>query len=596
MSIKPDHWIRKMATEHGMLEPFVDKQVRDGVVSYGLSSYGYDIRVADEFLVFTAGLGDLTIVDPKHFDERSMVPFKGPVCVVPPNSFVLARTVEYFRIPRNILTICLGKCLTGDTRVVDADTGAYLPISQFAAGSTLGIAAWELGRQPVSNMVPQGTQPVFLLTTRLGLQIKATARHPFMQLHGWTPLADLRPGDRIAAARSAPIFGTRQLPTWEAALLGMMISEGQCSTPGHSPTFTTADPVMAEALERSAKEGLGMAVTHNGAMGYRLVNRSGRGGVMLRNRATAWLESYGLAVHAGDKFVPQAVFTAPAPAVRTFLQALFSGDGSIHGDEVSMFLEYYSMSRRLIEDIHHLLLRFGIVSMIRSKKTQIGTTAHRIQITDREEILKFAERIGFWPGSIKQRRLEAEFLPSLRARGRGRSNFDTLPPEAWPLLRDAAAHSSRSLRSMGIERTTPSQSLPRNVATLIAEMTEHTELASLTSDGPVWDTVVSITPAGIEETYDLSVPGAHNFLANDLIVHNSTYARCGVIVNVTPFEPEWEGYATLEISNTTPLPARIYANEGIAQVLFFEGDPPLQSYADKKGKYQKQVGITLPKL
>ncbi|MCO5244263.1 MAG: dCTP deaminase [Anaerolineae bacterium] len=108
MSIKPDHWIRKMATEHGMLEPFVDKQVREGVVSYGLSSYGYDIRVADEFLVFTAGLGDLTIVDPKHFDERSMVPFQGPVCDAP-NSFVLARTVEYFRIPRNILTICLGK-------------------------------------------------------------------------------------------------------------------------------------------------------------------------------------------------------------------------------------------------------------------------------------------------------------------------------------------------------------------------------------------------------------------------------------------------------------------------------------------------------
>ncbi len=109
MSIKPDHWIRKMATEHGMIEPFVDKQVREGVISYGLSSYGYDIRVAGEFLVFTAGLGDLTVVDPKHFDERSMVAFKGPVCVVPPNSFALARTVEYFRIPRNILTVCLGK-------------------------------------------------------------------------------------------------------------------------------------------------------------------------------------------------------------------------------------------------------------------------------------------------------------------------------------------------------------------------------------------------------------------------------------------------------------------------------------------------------
>lgn len=109
MSIKPDHWIRKMALEHGMIEPFVDGQVRDGVISYGLSSYGYDIRIANEFRIFTPGLGDLTVVDPKQFDARSMVDFHGDVCVIPPNSFILARTVEYFRIPRNVITICLGK-------------------------------------------------------------------------------------------------------------------------------------------------------------------------------------------------------------------------------------------------------------------------------------------------------------------------------------------------------------------------------------------------------------------------------------------------------------------------------------------------------
>lgn len=109
LSIKPDHWIRKMALEHGMIEPFVDRQVRDGVISYGLSSYGYDIRIADEFRIFTPGLGDLAVVDPKQFDERAMVRFTGPVCVIPPNSFILARTVEYFRIPRNVLAICVGK-------------------------------------------------------------------------------------------------------------------------------------------------------------------------------------------------------------------------------------------------------------------------------------------------------------------------------------------------------------------------------------------------------------------------------------------------------------------------------------------------------
>lgn len=107
MGLKPDHWIRKMALEHNMIEPFVDHQVREGVISYGLSSYGYDIRIADQFKIFTNVFN--SVVDPKHFDPRSMVDFQGDVCVIPPNSFVLGRTIEYFRIPRSVLTVCLGK-------------------------------------------------------------------------------------------------------------------------------------------------------------------------------------------------------------------------------------------------------------------------------------------------------------------------------------------------------------------------------------------------------------------------------------------------------------------------------------------------------
>jgi dCTP deaminase len=107
MPIKSDRWIRRMAQEHNMIEPFVDDQVRSGVVSYGLSSYGYDIRVADEFKIFT-NINN-TVIDPKNFDPRSFVDIQADVCIVPPNSFALGRTIEYFRIPRDILTICLGK-------------------------------------------------------------------------------------------------------------------------------------------------------------------------------------------------------------------------------------------------------------------------------------------------------------------------------------------------------------------------------------------------------------------------------------------------------------------------------------------------------
>ena len=107
MSIRPDRWITQMAREQGMIEPYESSQVREGVISYGVSSYGYDIRVADEFKIFTNVHS--AIVDPKRFDPRSMVDFQGDVCVIPPNSFALARTVEYFRIPRSVLTICVGK-------------------------------------------------------------------------------------------------------------------------------------------------------------------------------------------------------------------------------------------------------------------------------------------------------------------------------------------------------------------------------------------------------------------------------------------------------------------------------------------------------
>ncbi len=107
MAIKADKWIRRMSLEHKMIEPFVDGQIRADVVSYGLSSYGYDIRVADEFKVFTNVYNSL--IDPKNFDPRSFVDIKGDHCIVPPNSFALARTIEYFRIPRDVLTVCLGK-------------------------------------------------------------------------------------------------------------------------------------------------------------------------------------------------------------------------------------------------------------------------------------------------------------------------------------------------------------------------------------------------------------------------------------------------------------------------------------------------------
>ena len=107
MGLMNDAWIKRMAKEQRMIEPFVEDQIREDVISYGLSSYGYDIRVTDEFKIFTNVHS--AIVDPKHFNPNSFIDYKGDICIIPPNSFVLARTIEYFRIPRSVLTMCLGK-------------------------------------------------------------------------------------------------------------------------------------------------------------------------------------------------------------------------------------------------------------------------------------------------------------------------------------------------------------------------------------------------------------------------------------------------------------------------------------------------------
>jgi deoxycytidine triphosphate deaminase len=475
MSIKSDRWIRRMAESSGMIDPFSPQQVRmaDGhkIVSYGTSSYGYDVRCAEEFKIFTNI--NSTIVDPKAFDEKSFVDFKGPVCIIPPNSFALASTVEFFRIPRSVLTVCLGKCVTGDTRLVDADTGAYVPITEMHWGKrTLAWDGSRLRPAKVSAFVPQGKREIFELRTRAGLRIRATANHPFRMLNRWVALSDLRAGDRIAVAREIPIFGKAPIAEWEATLVGLMISEGQCDTPGHSPTYTTADPAMVALLESAmAASGLG---------------------TVTRNRAHDWLRTLELNVGAADKFVPQIIFTAPEPSVRLFLQALFSGDGSIYHSDQSVFLEYYSKSRRLIEDVHHLLLRFGIFSLIREKTTAIGTRACKIQITDKDQILRFARRIGFSPGSAKQRLLEETVLPMIAAQPRVKSNFDTLPREAWAVA---------------------------GMAARVALMTGDPYITPLV-DGPVWDEVERIEPVGSEEVYDITVPTLHNFVANDFIVHN----------------------------------------------------------------------------
>ena len=214
MSIKSDRWIRERSTGPApMIEPFEPGQVRaaaDGsrIVSYGTSSYGYDVRCADEFKVFTNI--NSTIVDPKAFDEASFVDVSGPTCLIPPNSFALARTVEYFRIPRDVLTVCLGKstyarCFSGDTRVALAG-GTSRSFEEMVRGAEggerfFGYGLGAFGRVEVVELeAPRliGRDPLLELTLDDGATIRATPDHEFVLRDGTMATAEeLRPGSSL---------------------------------------------------------------------------------------------------------------------------------------------------------------------------------------------------------------------------------------------------------------------------------------------------------------------------------------------------------------------------------------------------------------
>ena len=211
MTIKSDRWIREMAAR-GMIEPFEEQQVRylgdQRVISFGTSSYGYDVRCSSEFKVFTNI--NSAIVDPKNFDEKSFVDVTGDVCMIPPNSFVLARTVEYFRVPRNVLIMCLGKstyarCFRGDQRVALVD-GTSVALEDMALRADKGEEFWgyslgELGRIIVTRLdAPRfvGRDALMEIVLDSGEPVRCTPDHEFFRRDGTrAPAAELRPGDSL---------------------------------------------------------------------------------------------------------------------------------------------------------------------------------------------------------------------------------------------------------------------------------------------------------------------------------------------------------------------------------------------------------------
>ena len=562
--IKSDRWIRRMAATHRMIEPFEPSQVREAnghrIVSYGTSSYGYDIRCSDEFKIFTNI--NSTIVDPKKFDEGSFVDFRGEVCIIPPNSFALARTIEYFRIPRNVLVCCLGKstyarCFRGDTRVALVD-GTSPTLEEMARRADSGDLFWgysigDNGRVIVSLLdAPRYIGRDGLLEFELdnGELIHATPDHEFM----------LRDGRMLVG--SALRSGQSLMPLYRDLFRGYEMVY-QPLNGDLVPTHRLADEWNLRGAFYCDVPG-----THRHHIDFN--RRNNRPVNMERMPASDHVRLHNSESY-GEEFDPRA-----------------------HGDAISDALARWALDPEWRQ-------RFGASQAARARafwtdpryadirETLCSARRNPSDATRERHRHAMIERYADPDERVRQSRLSADawsrYDGQRRARQSELARNIRLRPEIDEHRVRAALHEAGSIRGaarlLGCDRSV-FRRFPDVVSRFAGRGSARNHKIVAVRDMP-----------GDHDVYCLTVPEAGNFaLEAGVFVSN-----CGIIVNVTPLEPEWEGHVTLEFSNTTPLPAKIYANEGVAQVIFFESDEVCEtSYKDRGGKYQGQKGVTLPKI
>lgn len=545
-----------------MIEPFVERQVSAGAISFGLSSYGYDIRVADEFKIFTPNPYN-TVVDPKQLDERSLIPFKGEVCIIPPNSFALARTVEYFRIPRNVLTITVGKstyarCFRGDTRVALVD-GTAPTLEEMARRAEDGATFWGYSLGPLGQIwvslldAPRfiGNDALIEVVLDNGQPIRCTPDHEFFLRDGRRRIADdLRPGDSLMplyrqVARGyemvyQPING-HLIPTHRIADEWNVRNGLYADQPGTHRHHIDHDrrnnnPWNLERMEASAHIRYHNQDTFGEDFDGEEHSASIREAFERLKQDPVWVENFREAQHAR--------------AVQFWNDEAYAETRARLAEQ---FRERWTEQRRAHQ--RDAMLRYH------------SDPAHRAHTAA-------MSRAAWGRDDGSRREQQREIARSICLR-------EEITAEAVRTALDETGSIRGAARLLGCDRTV-FRRFPEVIAAFRGARPPRNHKVRSVRALP-----------GVHDVYCLSVPEAGNFaLEAGVFVSN-----CGLITNVTPFEPGWEGFVTLEISNTTPLPAKIYAGEGIAQVLFFEADEPCEvSYADRGGKYQGQQGIVLPKV
>ena len=422
------------------------------------------------------------------------------------------------------------KCVKHDTLVLDTRTGRRVTIAEACRTRNVELASvqedYRLRRQLPTDYIDNGIRPCYRVTTYLGREIEVTLNHPFLTMDGWTPLEKLQPGDRIAVPRALPFFGDAELSDAHVKLLAHLIAEG-CLTQG-VPYYSNTNPEMRRDFNEAAQEAFPNLQARWYPDGRWCSVSGGRQGGSFRNPCTQWLRDLGLmGLGSAGKFVPDIVFSLPKRQIALFLNRLFSGDGFLHLRPTTkqVTIDYASKSKRLISDVQHLLLRFGINA--RAKRLTSGH--YRLFVHGTEPCRIFLREIG-----LLGRKYVEEANAHLTAfAGVTNPNLDTIPPQVWSRLEHAAvrsgyAHVAALVKAERGARYKTSrgsvlrgQSMSRSRLSRLVSLASDSDLQQLAESDLYWDAIVSIEPIGEHQVYDLSMAETHNFVANDIVVHNS---------------------------------------------------------------------------
>ena len=378
----------------------------------------------------------------------------------------------------------MGKCVAWDTRIVDPDTGAVQTVQELyrrhAPGPATGAGVLSVGsdrrlaRRDVSAWIDDGVKPVFRVVTRLGRQVRTTASHPFLTADGWRPLRDLTVGTRIGVPRRLPVFGTDVLPDDEVAALAHQLTD---ATAAGTPTSTGGWP--------------------------------------------------------GDQRVPDLVHRLPRRQLALFVGRLWAADGCVGStDAGDRRVTYTSVSRALVRDVQHLLLRFGLNAGIRLRSIahrQTRRPAWELELTDADEIRRFCAEIGT-PS-------DEETHARLRAQLDGRRPVARSGDAPATEILDHVIHSTdlhpsalTGVPAGPIGRRSPGHRTPDRGTPVTGPLPAYGDLRAPTHPDPgreddlCWDEIVAIVADGEDRVYDLTVPVTHNFVADDIVVHNTAFA------------------------------------------------------------------------